>query len=116
MHRDSVDLSRQDVALCRENLLRFYKTKSDMEQNDQEHLLAYSAVVFVLPFETVLVEDYFSDMNYNKSKQRASLKDESVANVIRTRAVHSVLEHPHLPFDRKLRLKTDSPLEHKLSF
>ena len=74
MHRDSVDLSRQDVALCRENLLLYYKTKSEMEQNDQEHLLAYSAVVFVLPFETVLVEDYFSDMNYNKSKQRAIIE------------------------------------------
>ena len=37
-------------------------------------------------------------MNYNKNKNRASLNDESVANIIHTRDVAPVTEYPAATF------------------
>ena len=116
MHQDAVDLPRQEVTMCQQNLLLYYKSKSQREQTDQKHLTAYCRVVFILPFETVVVESYFSIMNYNKSKARSSLKDESVANVLHTREAHSVLENPRSPFQNSLKLRLDAHLEHRLNF
>ena len=116
MRRESGELSRQDIDLCRGNLLVYYKMKNSTEQGEERNLIAYAAVVFVLPHETVLIEGYFSTMNFNKSAHRSSLKDGTVANVIHTQEVNSVLEKPDVSFERSLSLRIGAPLQHRLDF
>ena len=51
----------------------------------RRHAESFAAIVFILPWETVLIESLFSVMNYNKDKTRSSLADTSVANIINTK-------------------------------
>ena len=115
MRLDALDLGPQDLRLAKENLLLYYKTKQTMASNNKPDLDEYAMVVFTLPFESLFVESLFSMMNYNKNRYRASLLDESVSNVMHTKAVKSVVADPHVPFEANFELMKTAPLEHKLS-
>ena len=79
-----VDLSLQEVNMCKGNLIKFYRDKylSLPVARRCGHLDNYVHVIFQLPFETMLIKTLFSNMNYNKDKKRASLNNKSVASVI----------------------------------
>ena len=116
MRLEAIDLGPQDVKLAKENLLLYYKRKQGLLSSTKIELDEYASVVFSLAVESVFVESHFSMMNYNKTKSRASLKDSSVANVLHTKAIEPVLASPLSPFDITLKLKTNIPLEHRLTF
>ena len=80
------------------------------------HLERYAAVVFILPWETVLIESLFSTMNYNKSKTRSSLADASVANIIHTKDLELIVADTTKAFSPEVVLNTKRALEHKLSW
>ena len=71
MRDDAVDLSLQELTMCKANLLKFYRDKylSSSAEKRCIHLDSYARVVFQLPFETVLIKSLFSIMNYNKDKK-----------------------------------------------
>lgn len=80
MRDNSEELSRADVKLCNENLLAYYHRRAadDIAGTRYLHVEAFAQIVFVLPFETVLIESLFSVMGYNKDKTRSSLLDDKV--------------------------------------
>ena len=57
MRDDAVDLSLQELTMCKANLLKFYRDKylSSSAEKCCIHLDSYACVVFQLPFETVLI-------------------------------------------------------------
>ena len=91
MRDDAVDLSLQEITMCKANLLKFYRDKylSSSEERCCIHLNSYARVIFHLPYETVQIESLFSFiiMNYNKDKKRARLDDNSIESVIHTRDI-----------------------------
>lgn len=84
--------------------------------NRRLHLRAFAAVVFILPWETVLIESLFSAMNYNKSKTRSSLHDDTVADIIHTMDLELVVADPTKAFTAETVLNTKRALEHKLGW
>ena len=62
MRDDSVELSLSDIALCKSNLLKFYKRNMDTlpEYRRKVNLETYTQVIFQLMIETVLIESLFS--------------------------------------------------------
>lgn len=77
---------------------------------------SFAAIVFILPWETVLIESLFSVMNYNKDKTRSSLADTSVANIIHTKDLEPVLADAKQAFSPEIVLNMKRALEHKLAF
>ena len=139
MRRDAVELSRLDSQLCKVNLLKYYHeevrcccalismthflslpclrgTQVVTAAARCMHLERYAAVVFILPWETVLIESLFSTMNYNKSKTRSSLADASVANIIHTKDLELIVADTTKAFSPEVVLNTKRALEHKLSW
>ena len=119
MRNDAVDLSRQEVTMCKVNLLKFYRDKylSTPEDRCCVHLDRYACVVFQLPFETVLIESLFSIMNYNKDKKRQCLNDKSVASVIHTRDIPKVTTNIAASFDSSdLTIDLKCALDHRLKW
>ena len=119
MRDDAVDLSRQEIIMCKENLLKFYRDKylSTPEDRRRVHLDRYARVVFQLPFETVLIESLFSIMNYNKDKKRQRLNDKSVASVIHTRDIPKVTKNVAAPFDSSdLTINLKCALDHRIKW
>ena len=106
-HARAQDLSRQDKVSSQENLLRYYRElymaeeerfKEEGGARKLQYLFQFARVVFCLPFETVLIESLFSIMNRNKSAERASINDETVAAGIHCRNFVPVLDDPCQPF------------------
>ena len=119
MRDDAVDLSHQEITMCKENLLKFYRDKylSTQEDRRRVHLDSYAQVVFQLPFETVLIESLFSIMNYNKDKKRERLNDKSVASVIHTRDIPKVTKNITEPFTTSdLTIDLKCALDHRLKW
>ena len=101
------DLSRQQERRANENLLMYYRDLYMAEEArvaeeggapKRQHLFQFARVVFCLPFETVLIESLFSIMNRNKSADRASMNDETVAAGIHCRDFAPVLDDPREPY------------------
>ena len=88
----------------------------DSECTRYHHLEQYAAVVFILPYETVLIESLFSIMNYNKSKSRLRLLDTSVANIIHIKDLEPIIADPSQAFSPEAVLNTKRALEHKLAW
>ena len=119
MRDDAVDLSLQEITMCKANLLKFYRDKylSSSEERRCIHLNSYARVIFQLPFETVLIESLFSIMNYNKDKKRASLNDKSVESVIHTRDIPKVTKNVAAPFaQNNLSIDLQRALDHRLKW
>ena len=119
MRDDAVDLSHQEITMCKENLLKFYRDKylSTPEDRRRVHLDSYAQVVFQLPFETVLIESLLGIMNYNKDKKRESLNDKSVASVIHTRDIPKVTKNIAEPFTTSdLTIDLKCALDHRLKW
>ena len=88
----------------------------DSECTRYHHLEQYAAVVFILPYKTVLIESLFSIMNYNKTKSRSRLLDTSVANIIHTKDLEPIIADPSQAFSPEAVLNTKRALEHKLAW
>ena len=119
MRDDAVDLSLQELTMCKDNLLKFYRDKylSSSAEKRYIHLDSYARVVFQLPFETVLIESLFSIMNYNKDKKRARLGDNSVESVIHTRDIPKVTENIAAPFAQNdVSIDLQRALDHRLKW
>ena len=119
MRDDAVDLSLQEVTMCKVNLLKFYRDKylSLPVARRCVHLDGYARVIFQLPFETVLIESLFSIMNYNKDKKRQRLNDKSVASVIHTRDIPKVTKNIAAPFDSSdLTIDLKCALDHRIKW
>ena len=48
---------------------------------------AYAQVIFQLPIETVLIENLFSIMHYNKDKKISRLNDVAIASIMHARDI-----------------------------
>ena len=122
MRGDAEELSRKDTIACRQNLLRYYHDRvQDIPEGSggaKRYLKveAYARIVFILPFETVLVESLFSIMNYNKDKTRSTLADSKVEAIIHTKAAVPALGDPTAVFAPELILDTNKSLDHSLSW
>ena len=119
MRDDAVDLSLQEVTMCKVNLLKFYRDKylSLPVARRRVHLDGYACVIFQLPFETVLIESLFSIMNYNKDKKRARLSDKSVESVIHARDIAKVTDNVAEPFaPTDVNIDLERALDHRLEW
>jgi hypothetical protein len=119
MRDDAVDLSLQEVTMCKVNLLKFYRDKylSLPVARRRVHLDGYARVIFQLPFETVLIESLFSIMNYNKDKKRARLSDKSVESVIHARDIAKVTDNVAEPFaPTDVNINLERALDHRLEW
>ena len=88
----------------------------DCECTRCHHLEQYAGVVFILPFETVLIGSLFSIMNYNKSKSQSRLLDTSVANILHAKDLEPIIADPSQAFSPEAVLNTKRALEHKLAW
>ena len=113
---NSVDLSIADGALCKSNLLSFYRNNyNNLPVGQRRYCLeSYAKVIFQLPFETVLIESLFSIMNYNKDKKRSRLKDSTMADILHTRDLPEIVDPKLEWFDNNIQLDIENAFNHKL--
>ena len=120
MRDDAVDLSLQEITMCKARLLKFYRDKylSSSEERRCIHSNSYARVIFQLPFETVLIESLFGIMNYNKDKKRARLDNKSIESVIHTRDIPKVTKNVAAPFAQTHLSSIDlqRALDHRLKW
>ena len=118
MRDNSVDLSIADGALCKSNLLSFYRNNyNNLPVGQSRYCLeAYAKVIFQLPFETVLIESIFSIMNYNKDKKRSRLKDSTMADIIHTKDLPVIVDKKLEGFDNNIQLDIENSYNHRLKW
>ena len=118
MRDNSVDLSIADGALCKSNLLSFYRNNyNNLPVGQRRYCLeAYAKVIFQLPFETVLIESLFSIMNYNKDKKRSRLKDSTMADIIHTKDLPAIVDTKLEGFDNNIQLDIENAYNHRLKW
>ena len=114
MRGDACDYSDRDMIHAKENLLKYYHDRYKNESTLQE-LNDYARIIFVLPFETVLIESMFSVMNYNKDRKRVRLSDEAVEGIIHSQAITPVLNNIDNGLSSEMSLDL-SCFDYKLKF
>ena len=58
--------------------------------------------------ESFLVEALFSRYGYARSKYRSALKDDTVANILRTHEIEDLVGDVRVPFSRIYNLRSDA--------
>ena len=116
MRAGAKNISRSDMVLCSRNLLNYYHTRLELPLDMRcMHMESLARVVFSIPVCTAVVESLFSTMSRLKSKQRASLKDTTVANIIHCKDLVAVVDTPRQPFAAgDAQLDLDKALSHSL--
>ena len=122
MQGNTEELIRKDMKACRHNLIRYYHNwVEDVPEGSggaKRYLKveAYPRIIFVLPFETVLIESLFRIINYKNDKTRSTLTDSKIAAIIHTKVAVPALSDPTKMFSTELILDTNKSLDHSLSW
>lgn len=113
--RSQVDsFTKEQKIFADQNLLLFYRDLYKSEQPGLTELLRFTRAIFSMPIVTVTIETLFSSMGCNKTFERASLLDETVANILHTHSLKSMIHDEGACLEKNIQLDYDKTFLHRL--
>ena len=82
--------------------------KGDEQWKQLPLFAAFAKACFAIMMSSAIVESLFSRYGYARSKYRSAMKDDTVANILRTHEAEDLVGDVHVPFSRLYNLRSDA--------